>query len=209
MPPPADAPPAPPGADVRAGLADEYARVTRHTEARATSSRDILILFSGPYDRPDGLATFLSRLGFHPVLIDSDPKHGGGAEHDILRDRVYDALQARAHRGDFFAVFTAPPCSSFSVSRFYKPKDGMRGPPPLRDHDHPLGLPSLSPRRQQQVSEANLIIARTDAIVLAGAQAGSEYIIENPPDQSDRNSPLYLNARHCPLWRLPTISTLK
>ena len=75
----------------------------------------------------------------------------------------------------------------------------------MRDRDHPLGLPSLSPHRQQQVKQANRVIARTFAILTAGFQAGSEFIIENPPDRSKENSPLYLHRRHCPLWHLPDV----
>ena len=114
----------------------------------------------------------------------------------------------RAHNGDFFAVFAAPPCNSFSVSRFFTPKDRKPGPPPLRDRDHPLGLPHLAPRRVRQVRRANAIINRTAAILLASWQAGAEFIIENPPDRGMRDTPYYLHPRHCPLWNLPVITEL-
>mmetsp|Transcript_13601 Transcript_13601/g.29437 ORF Transcript_13601/g.29437 Transcript_13601/m.29437 type:complete len:96 (+) Transcript_13601:450-737(+) len=55
--------------DLVTSTIDEESIRTRYEE---------LCAFDGPYDRPGGLAAFLSRLGFHPVLVDSDPKHGGG-----------------------------------------------------------------------------------------------------------------------------------
>ena len=52
----------------------------------------MLILLSGPYERPDSLAVFIRRLGLEVTLVDNDAKHGGNAKHDIANDAFYQAL---------------------------------------------------------------------------------------------------------------------
>ena len=64
--------------------AEPYDRATRGEIATARRSQKVLVLFSGPYRRPDGLAAFLTRFGFEPVLLDNDAETGGGADGDIL-----------------------------------------------------------------------------------------------------------------------------
>ena len=58
-------------------LADAFDTATRTRPHTARASRTVLILFSGPYERPDGLAVFLRRLGFLVELVDNDPPQGG------------------------------------------------------------------------------------------------------------------------------------
>ena len=48
----------------------------------------MLLLFSGPKRRPDGLAAFLNQLGYSCELVDNDPVDGGGAREDLLDDSV-------------------------------------------------------------------------------------------------------------------------
>ena len=90
-------------------LPAEFKRVTRSTGGRAARSLTVLVLLSGPYNRPDGLAAFLSRLGLQAIMIDNDPLTGGGREHDLLRDSFYEQLLQRAHDGEFLAILAAPP----------------------------------------------------------------------------------------------------
>ena len=98
-------------------MAEEYDKATRGAAANARRSRRVLLLFSGPYQRPDGLAAFLTKLGLEPVLLDNDAKTGGGDNGDILNDDVYNNLLGRAAKGEFLAIIAAPPCSTFSISR--------------------------------------------------------------------------------------------
>ena len=65
-------------------LAQEFKRVVsaRHPLGRkhvgvAQLSRTILVLFSGPYERADGLVTFLRRLGLRVIALDNDARTGG------------------------------------------------------------------------------------------------------------------------------------
>jgi len=66
------------------------------------------------------LAQFARRLGLEVDLFDSDPNSGGGDSADITKDEVYELLRERISRGDYALIIAAPPCSTFSISRFFK-----------------------------------------------------------------------------------------
>ena len=122
-----------------------YQKANAISAPRARNSRRVLILFSGPYQRPDGIAAFLARLGFESVLVDNDAANGGDNTHDLRNDAFYADLMRRCHSGEYIAVFAAPPCSTFSVARLFPSKDGKPAPIPVRDRDHVTGLPHLPP----------------------------------------------------------------
>eukprot|EP00965_Chrysotila_dentata_P119290 3943616-Pleurochrysis_carterae.AAC.1 len=61
----------------------------------ALFARRVLLLFSGPFDRPDGIASFLHRYGLTADNVDNDSARGGGASHDLLTDSVYERLLQR------------------------------------------------------------------------------------------------------------------
>ena len=69
-------PPPPPGepatANSLAALSPDAFPATRNTSRRA------LILFSGPYARPDGVAAFLRARGIEADQVDSHAVDGGG-----------------------------------------------------------------------------------------------------------------------------------
>eukprot|EP00965_Chrysotila_dentata_P110183 3641170-Pleurochrysis_carterae.AAC.1 len=52
--------------------------------------------------------------------IDKHRAYGGGDEHDILRDSVYQRLLQRCAAGEYAAVVASPPCSTFSISRHFR-----------------------------------------------------------------------------------------
>ena len=70
-----------------------------------------------------------------------------------------------------------------------------------RDEHHAL--------RVLRFCRANAIVSRTAAILLAAQQAGAEFIVENPPDRSNRDTPYFLHSRHCPIRRVPDFVTLR
>ena len=148
------------------------------------------MLFSGPYRRPDGLAAFLTRFGFEPVLLDNDPETGGGADGDILSDDVHNRLLQRVSRGEFLAIVAAPPCSTFSVTRHFA-ADGSKddGPPVVRDRNNIRGLPNVPTKHLRELRQANAIVARMTALLTAAFAAGTQYIIENPADRGDPAHP--------------------
>ena len=169
VPPPAGAPsPSPPQAapstpqPIPASLTEAFDTAVRGSKGVASSSRHILLLYSGPYERHDGLAALLRQRGFTVTCIDSDAQHGGGERGDILHDSVYRSLLDRATRGEFLAIIAAPPCSTFSISRFmHSPSSSDGGPPIVRTRgEHIEGLPSLPPGHARETRRANRIVRR-------------------------------------------------
>eukprot|EP00965_Chrysotila_dentata_P010008 326316-Pleurochrysis_carterae.AAC.1 len=111
--------------------------------AAVNTSRRVLLLFSGPFSRPDGIAAFLTRYGLTADCVDNCSSDGGGDAHNVLVDSVYQRLLQQCADGYYAAIFASPPCSTFSVSRFFSASNATDGgPPPVRDRDHVLGLPN-------------------------------------------------------------------
>ena len=209
--PPAAAPPSPTRpAHTAATLGEAYDHAVLSPAANARTSTLVLLLFSGPKNRPDGLATFLHKLGYACELIDNDPVEGGGAREDLLDDAIYHALLERVKAGEFLAIIAAPPCSTFSVSRFIQPKDGKSGPTPLRTRDAIEGITGLTVNGQRQLQEANTLVRRTCALIAAGQTVGTQYAIENPSDRGDPlDSDVFLHEQHGPLWLMPAVRALQ
>ena len=198
---------APPEAPTAASISDAYDLAVRGDHAVAKQSTKALILFSGPYARPDGIHSYLAMRGISADLVDSDPQHGGGQSHDLLNDVFYRSLLDRVSRGDYFAIFAAPPCSTFSVARHF-PK-GKSSPRPVRNRRHVHGLPDLPIGHRRELNSANRIIARTVALLAAGRRCGAEFVIENPCDRGNSNlTASFLHKDHCPLWLLPEVKAL-
>ena len=215
VPAPADAQPAAAAPIAPAGaltLAESYESATRGRRSTARSSRHVLLLFSGPYERPDGLSVFLRRFGFDVTLVDSDPKRGGGSAADLSSDRFYSDLLQRATAGEFIAIIAAPPCSTFSISRFipHAASPDGRGPPVLRRKSHPEGVPNVPPRHQRELRRANRLVRRMAYILGAACSAGTEIIVENPPTRSNpADEHLFMHAEHSSLWDMPIIQSLQ
>ena len=201
----------PPAAELGStGLAEAYDNATRGPAGIARRSTKVLVIFSGPQSRPDGLAVFLARAGLECVMFDNDPVSGGGARQDLLNDSVFKALLARIQSGEFLAIVAAPPCSTFSIARFFKPRDGNRGAPVLRTRAHILGVPGLDASKAAEVKNANSLLFRTVALLAAGHAVGTQFILENPADRgvpADRD--LFIDESHGPIWRVPEVLGLK
>ena len=185
-----------------------FHRVTHRAAPRGMRSRTVLVLFSGSYSRPDGLAAFLARYGLSCVMVDSDTANGGDEADDILRDSFYESLLQRCHAGEFFAVFAAPPCSTFSVARFFPKDDGSPGAPPVRDREHIRGFPVPPPAHAKELAIANRTVQRTVAVLLSALGSGAEFCLENPIDRGDDSTPHFIDARHGPIWLMPEMLAL-
>jgi hypothetical protein len=171
----------------------------------AAAARDVLVLFSGNYKRPDGLGAFLTLCGLNATLVDNDSKRGGDTTHDLLNDPFFYELLRRIRTGRYFAIFAAPPCSTFSVARHFSSPNGRDGgPAPVRTRAHPKGLPQLSPAQARELKRANEITTRMCALLAVAHENGVEFIVENPADRGDQSEPsLYLHADHGSLWVFP------
>ena len=205
---PQRSPPRPPHTPLPTSLPEAFDAVVRGSKGRASSSRHILLLFSGPYERHDGLAALLRQRGFTVTCVDSDAQHGGGTRGDILFDDVYHPLLERATNGEFLAIIAVPPCSTFSISRFmHSPASPDGGPPVVRTREDIDGLPSPPPGHSRELRHANRIVRRMAYILGAAHGTGTQFIIENPADRG-LGDELHVDDRHGPLWLVPIIRLL-
>ena len=191
-------------------LPEAFSGATRASSTRSFLSIKILLLFSGAYHRPDGLAQFARRLGLEVDLFDSDPNSGDGDAADITKDAVYDKLRERIVRGEYAVIIAAPPCSTFSISRFFKSAtspDG--GPPPVRTRIEIMGCRFMPSKHRAELERANNVVARMCALLVLAHRAGTEFIIENPADRGDLTRPeLFIDASHGPLWLMAAVCAL-
>jgi hypothetical protein len=192
----------------------EFARASQkgpHTPGAARLSRRVLILFLGPYARLDGLVAFLQRLGLEVVPVDNDPS-GGDKAHDLLRNDFYSDLLSRAQRGEFLAIWAAPPCSTFLICGFLPTRTLGGGPPIIcrRQEGQVTGTRDVPQKNRRELKISNELTSRTIAILRAGFDAGSECGLENPVDAGDEDHPEHLvDRKHAPLWLMPEVIAFK
>ena len=98
-----------------------------------------------------GLVAFLQRLGLEVVPVDNDP-NGWDRTHDILHNEFCSNLVHRAQRGEFIAIWAAPPCSTlFSICRFLPSRTPGGGPPVVRRRQEEQVTGALDcPRKSQR-----------------------------------------------------------
>eukprot|EP00965_Chrysotila_dentata_P068516 2264821-Pleurochrysis_carterae.AAC.5 len=111
------------------------------------------------------------------------PRTRRGNQHDLLLDSVYSRLLERRSSAAYAAVVASPPCSTFSVTRFFAADVPDGGPPPVRDRELIAGLPNIPPQHQRElVAQAKLLVERTVSLLRAARDAGAEYLLEHPAD---------------------------
>ena len=173
----------------------------------------VLNLFSGPYERTDGLTAALKERGYLTQEFDNASSAGGPA-HDILKDSFFQHLLTNARQKKYRAIYAAPPCSTFSVSRFndYEGKDPLdRGPPVIRTREHVMGIPNIPPNHKNELNMANQLVARTAALIDLIAEGGGSFVIESPSDRGLESNPITYDrkfAEHAPIWLMPEILNL-
>eukprot|EP00965_Chrysotila_dentata_P057647 1911471-Pleurochrysis_carterae.AAC.1 len=115
VPPQPAVPSQPPGLPDATDIASPHdVRTADHVLGAAARSKRALILFSGPLQRPDGIAAFLKAHDFDCDTLDNHRAYGVGDSHNLLRDSVYERLLQRCAAGEYAAVVASPPCSTFS-----------------------------------------------------------------------------------------------
>ena len=151
-----------------------------------------LVLYSGPYDRSGGLRDRLRGFGWTSITqVDNDDATGGGWAHSVFNDEFYSQLKSRAASGMYDAMVIAPPCSAYSICRFFDSYGGAgtdRGPRPIHTRQHPDGVPAsdLSARELNQQQRARTLLERTAEIAIAArlSPRKTSIIFENPADRS-------------------------
>eukprot|EP00965_Chrysotila_dentata_P038275 1272175-Pleurochrysis_carterae.AAC.1 len=71
-----------------------------------------------------------------------------------------------------------------------------------------MGLPDVPEIHKRELLQANEIVRRTANLLQTAHAAGAAYILEHPADRGALASPIFLNARHAPLWVMPDIVAL-
>ena len=172
---------------------------SHHVVGRALPRR-VLVVFSGPLDRPDGLAAELRKLGFEVVEVDTL------AGIDIRTDAVFLPLLAEVRAGRFCCVFLAVPCSTYSVARIRVGLEPDDGPPQVRDLHFPMGFPGLDDGWAREVRAANDVTERSVVIAHAACTVGASVIIENPVARG-HGSPWGVEEYllHAALWDMPRV----
>ena len=134
----------------------------------------ILHLFSGPQDRPDGLAAELRKLGWKCIEMDVV----NGAEQDLTNEQVWQGIEQRIDGGEFLGLISGPPCGTFTNAR----KDDGMGPKPLRGSAgaERYGLPNLKGKDKEKVREGTLLAQRTAEAVTSMSAQQRPSITEQP-----------------------------
>eukprot|EP00966_Prymnesium_polylepis_P220966 5111191-Prymnesium_polylepis.1 len=78
----------------------------------------------------------------------------------ILKDDSFQSLIRRVAMGEFLCIMAAPPCSTFSVSRFFHSGDSKDGgPPSVRTRAQIMGIQNVPAGHKRELDDANEIIA--------------------------------------------------
>ena len=165
--------------------AEAFDRATLGEHATARASNQVLLLFSGRQRRSDGLSTFLKQHGdFEVEEFDNNPSPGD-TPSDLSDDATYAALLRKVQAGTYFAIFASPPCSTFSISRFFRSATGDGGPPIVRTRKEPKGIGNIPRRHLRELNAANLISLRT-ATILLGRLQGRHTVRRREPQRPRR-----------------------
>ena len=136
-------------------------------------ARRVLVLFSGPADRWDGIAAYLRERN---VQVDEvDIVNRAMINQDVVDDVAWEVWKAALAAGMYYFLFCGTPCETFSHARQKQP-----GPPPLRSVEHPRGIPSLAGKLKEQVRTGNLFVCRTAEACTIIHNVGGGFAIENP-----------------------------
>ena len=98
-------------------------------------------------------------------------------DNDLASDQLWEVIQQDLLTGRVSALWFGTPCTTFSRAREVRP-----GPPPLRDLDHPYGLPKsrLTPSQQEQVRLGTFFALKTAELAGIAHREGIPFAIENP-----------------------------
>ena len=141
------------------------------------NARFYLILFSG-HRRHEDIACWATWAdGVFPVSIDTAIHKTHGNLHNIgfWVHLIVSGLVIGAHG--------APPCETFSLARWLEMLDSLGrriGPRPLRDTDHPWGVPFRTLREVRQGVVGSILMAKTLQILMLVYYFGGCFSMEHP-----------------------------
>ena len=106
-----------------------------------------------------------------------DYDFANGEQYDLTDDAVWEPLHKRIKTGDYLAIFSSPPCGTFSRVR-----NVPGGPPPLRGTAgaERYGLRNIGKQNADLVRSHNLLALRTAAATQTMMDLDRPAIIEQP-----------------------------
>lgn len=105
------------------------------------------------------LSATVGELGFSTLAVDH--KHNRRQtktrtfDLDLSHSHSWQVMRHIVKNCAMAAVHIAPPCGTCSRAREIAMDEHQHGPPPLRDHDHPYGVPWMTSRERERVDTAN------------------------------------------------------
>lgn len=135
-----------------------------------------------------GVAAFLKRHGVEALGIDhilqKNRMKGPAVKMDLTSSSNQELVIEELRGGRVAGVMLAPPCGTSSKARNIplRNKQGkrVRGPPPLRSHAYPEGLPGLSGISRTRVRQANKLYDFCRRVMDVCEEQGVLCIVENP-----------------------------
>lgn len=135
--------------------------------------RYVLLLFSG-HRRYGDVASWLQWEGtIIPICIDV-------AIHRVYGDVHRDDLWIRLIKsGLVIGAHAGPPCETYSAARWIE-EIGRLFPRPLRDGDHPWGIPNRSVKETKQAAVGTMLMMRTLQLLMMVYAYGGAFTLEHP-----------------------------
>lgn len=132
-----------------------------------------LLLFSSPREATGSLKELFTSCNFE--VEDFDPCNG--SQLDLTDDAIWDPLLKKVEAGEFQAIFSSPPCGTFSRVRSVP-----GGPPPLRGPtgSERYGYTGLQKHAAETVRLHNLLAVRTAKVFKIMMSLDRPAVVEQP-----------------------------
>ena len=122
------------------------------------------------------------------------------AKHDVGNASLISKLISWIHQGAVAGLLLAPPCETWSEARFIEPR-APGDPRPIRDADHPLGIPGCTMKEMEQLDVANLLLFVAFRLLFHAALCRVAAILEHPKEPKKMS--------RAAIWRLPWMKRLQ
>eukprot|EP00435_Cladocopium_sp_Y103_P023589 s953_g5.t1 len=159
-----------------------------HSQPQAAGASDTKPYFLAIFCGTAGVAASLKRHGAEALGVDhviqKNRMKGPAVKMDLTLSSSQQLIEDEIRSGKVAGVMLAPPCGTSSKAGNIplRNKHGrrVRGPPPLRSHQYPEGLPGLSGVSRKRVKQANILYEFCRRIMDICAELNILCIVENP-----------------------------
>ena len=127
------------------------------------------------------------------------------AKHDLSLPKVRQSYLDRIAAKEFDAVLLSPPCSSFSRATWAN----FRGPRPVRSHECPRGLQTLTPAERDRAITGNIFADFSYEVAALVADGAATFLaMEQPEDLGALASGPHEGLRPVSIWQWPQLADL-